>query len=234
MELTQIEFLNGIFAIFILFIFYFIGLRLIYKYFKLKEKKILYLGFAIPFMGNMWLAISVTYLSIILTGNSITPEIYLLLGYGFPLGMVFWLILLTELMYKDKQKVIISLYIIYWLIMEIIFFILLSTDTSLLGVFNRPLTPVLSPFLAIRSIITLILLVITGILFYRESHKSDNAEVRLKGTLFLSGIILFMLGALTFVISGIAFIPLIFFIPSSFMVYGALILPEWMKKSNII
>jgi hypothetical protein len=39
-----------------------------------------------------------------------------------------------------------------------------------------------------------------------------------------------MLGALTFIISGTAFIPLIFFIPSLFMIYGALILPEWMKK----
>ncbi|TFG13372.1 MAG: hypothetical protein EU535_05010 [Promethearchaeota archaeon] len=230
MELTQIEFLNGIFAIFIVFTFYFIGLRLIYKYFKLKEKKILYLGVAIPFMGNMWLAISVTFMSILLTSNSISPEVYFLLGYGFPLGMVFWLTLFTELMYEDKQKLIVSLFIIYWIIMEIIFFMLLLTDTTLLGVFNRPLTPVMSPFLAIRSFITLILLIITGILFYRESHKSDNAEVRVKGTLFLSGIILFMLGALTFVISGVAFIPLIFFIPSLFMVYGALILPDWMKK----
>ena len=230
MELTQIEFLNGIFAIFIVFTFYFIGLRLIYKYFKLKEKRILYLGLAIPFMGNMWLAISVTFISILLTSNSISPEMYFLLGYGFPLGMVFWLTLFTELIYEDKQKLIVSLFILYWIIMEIIFFMFLLTDTSLLGVFNRPLTPVMSPFLAIRSFITLILLIITGILFYRESHKSDNAEVRLKGILFLSGIILFMLGALTFVISGIAFIPLIFFIPSLFMVYGALILPDWMKK----
>jgi hypothetical protein len=230
MELTQIEFLNGIFAIFIVFTFYFIGLRLIYKYFKLKEKKILYLGVAIPFMGNMWLAISITFISILLTSNSINPELYFLLGYGFPLGMVFWLTLFTELMYEDKQKLIVSLFIIYWISMEIIFFMLLLTNTTLLGVFNRPLTPVMSPFLAIRSFITLILLIITGILFYRESHKSDNAEVRLKGTLFLSGIILFMLGAITFVISGIAFIPLIFFIPSSFMVYGALILPNWMRK----
>jgi hypothetical protein len=181
-------------------------------------------------MGNMWLAISITFISILLTSNSITPELYFLLGYGFPLGMVFWLTLFTELMYEDKQKLIVSLFIIYWIIMEIIFFMLLLTNTTLLGVFNRPLTPVMSPFLAIRSFITLILLIITGILFYRESHKSDNAEVRLKGTLFLSGIILFMLGAITFVISGIAFIPLIFFIPSSFMVYGALILPNWMRK----
>ncbi len=229
-ELTQIEFLNGIFAIFIVITFYFIGLNLISKYFRLKEKKILYLGIAIPFMGNMWLAISITYLSILLTGNTITPMVYFLIGYGFPLGIVFWLILITELMYKDKQKVIISIYAIYWVIMEIIFFIFLFSDTSLLGVFSRPLTPVLGPFLAIRSLIILVILFFSGILFYRESHKSDNPEIKLKGTLFIIGLILFITGAILFVITGIAFLPLIFFIPSVFLVYGAFILPEWMKK----
>lgn len=229
-ELTQIEFLNGIFAIFIVMTFYFIGLRLISKYFRLKERKILYLGVAIPFMGNMWLAISITYLSILITGNSITPELYFLIGYGFPLGIVFWLILISELMYKNKQKLIISVYAIYWVIMEIIFFLLLFSDSSQLGVFNRPLTPVLGPFLAIRSLIILIILLITGILFYHESHKSDNSEVKLKGTLFLLGLIFFITGAITFVITGIAFVPLIFFIPSAFLVYVALILPDWMKK----
>ena len=229
-KLTQIEFLNGIFAIFIVITFYFIGLRLISKYFHLKEKKILYLGIAIPFMGNMWLAISITFISILLTGNSITPELYFVIGYGVPLAMGFWLILFTELMYKNKQKVIISVFAIYWVIMQILFYFFLFSDTSLLGVFNRPLTPVLGPFLAIRSLILLLVLLITGILFYRESHKSDNPEIKLKGTLFLLGLILFMSGAVLFVITGIAFVPLIFFIPSVFLVYGAFILPDWMKK----
>ena len=114
--------------------------------------------------------------------------------------------------------------------MLIIFYFFLFSDTSLLGVFNRPLTPVLGPFLAIRSIILLIVLLITGILFYRESHKSDNPEIKLKGTLFLIGLISFMSGAILFVITGIAFVPLIFFIPCAFLIYGAFILPEWMKK----
>jgi hypothetical protein len=229
-ELTQIEFLNGIFAILIVITFYIIGFRLISKYFHLKEKKILYLGVAIPFMANMWVALTITFISILLTGNSINPELYFLIGYGFPLGMIFWLILITELMYKDKQKLIVSIFAIYWVIMEIIFFLLLFSDSSLLGVFNRPLTPVLGPFIAIRSLITLGILVITGFLFYLESHKSDNPEIRLKGTLFLLGLISFMLGAIMFVITGIAFVPLIFFIPSAFLIYVAFIPPDWLKK----
>ena len=76
----------------------------------------------------------------------------------------------------------------------------------------------------------MIIVLVTGIIFYRESHKSINPEVKLKGTLFLLGILLYLGGTFTYVITQIAGLPLIFLIPSLIVIDGALTLPNWMRK----
>lgn len=233
-ELTQIEFLNGIFGIFIVIAFFYMGLRSISKYLTHKDIKLLYFGSAIPFMSSPWWSISIDFISILSTGNQISPEIYFLVGYGFPLGIFFWMIVFTELTYKEKQKLILLIFTIFWIIFCVIFFYyFFFTDMQQIGELNRPLTPQIGLYLRIRSIITVLIILLTGFLFYRESHKTTNPNVRLKGTLFLAGIFLFVIGTFTYVITGIAFVPLIFFIPSLFSVYGAILTPEWVKKRLI-
>ena len=233
-ELTQVEFLNGIFGIFIVIAFFYMGLRSILKYSIHKDRKLLYFGGAIPFISSPWWSISIDFISILLTGNQISPEIYFLVGYGFPFGTLFWMIVFTELTYKEKQKLILLIFTIFWIVFFVIFFYyFFFTDMQQIGELNRPLTPQIGLYLRVRSIVAVLILLITGFLFYRESHKTTNPTVRLKGTLFLVGILLFMIGAFTYIITGIAFVPLIFFIPSLFSVYGAMLTPEWVKKRLI-
>ncbi len=230
-ELTQIEFLNGIFGIFIVIAFFYMGLRSISKYFTHKDRKLLYFGCAIPFLSSPWWSITIDFISILSTGNQVSPELYFIVGYGVPLGTLFWMIVFTELTYREKQKLILIIFTIFWLIFfVIVFYYFFFTDMHQIGELNRPLTPQLGLYLRVRSIVALIIVLITAFLFYRESHKSDNPNVRIKGTLLLLGIFLFMIGGLTYIITGIAFVPLIFFIPSLFSAYGAILTPEWVKK----
>ena len=89
------------------------------------------------------------------------------------------------------------------------------------------------PFLVIRNLSFMIISIIFTIIFYRESHKSENPEVRLRGTLFLAALILIILGGISHMITGQAFVILIFIIFSSICYYTALLTPEWMKKRLI-
>ena len=182
------------------------------------------------FQSLTWLAPTMLFLSILLTGSLITFELYLLIGHAFPLAVIFWLIIITELMFKEKQKLILTIIGSYYAILTVVFFYLFFTDISLLGELRGFLGFQQGPFLIIRNLSSMIISIVSVILFYRESHKSDNAQTRLRGTLFLTAIIFVILGAFFHIITGNAFLTLIFFLLASISYYTALLTPEWMKK----
>lgn len=232
-ELTQFEVMNGIFMFIIVILYWYIALKLFLKYTSLKDKNLLYLCLIFIFQSLTWLAPSVLFLSIILTGSLISFELYLLIGHALPLAVFFWIIIITELMFKDKQKLILSIIGIYYAFMVIIFFYLFFTDISLIGELRGFLGFQQGPFLMVRNLSSMIISIVSVILFYRESHKSDNPQTRLRGTLFLTAIVFVFLGAFLHIITGLAVLALIFFFLASLSYYSALLTPEWMKKRLI-
>ena len=232
-ELTQFEQVNGIFMLLIVVLYWYIALKLFLKYTSLKDKNLLYLCLIFIFQSLTWLAPSVLFLSIILTGSLISFELYLLIGHALPLAVFFWIIIITELMFKDKQKLILYIIGIYYAFMVIIFFYLFFTDISLIGELRGFLGFQQGPFLIVRNLSSMIITIVSVILFYHESHKSDNPQVRLRGTLFLTAIVFVFLGAFLHIITGLAVLALIFFLLASLSYYSALLTPEWMKKRLI-
>lgn len=229
-ELTQFELFNGTVIILIVILLWYIGLRLFLRYLSLKDKNLITLACVFMFQGLTWLAPAIYFLSLLSTGTPISFELYLLIGHAFNFGGLFWIILLSELMFKEKQKLIISLIGVYFLVFEIIFFYLFFTNISLIGSLGGFLKFQQGPFLMIRNLLIMIITLIFTIMFYRESHKSDNPQIRLRGTLFLTAIILVIIGGISHMITGLAIVILIFFILAGICYYTALLTPEWMKK----
>ena len=229
-ELTQFEQVNGIVMIMIVILYWYIALKLFLKYASHKDKNLLYLCMIFIFQSLTWLAPTVLFLSIILTGALISFELYLLIGHALPFAVFFWIIIITELMFKDKQKLILSIIGIYYAALVIIFFYLFFIDISLLGELRGFLGFQQGPFLIIRNLSSVIISIVSVILFYRESHKSDDPQIRLRGTLFLAAIVFVVLGAFLHIITGLAVLALIFFFLASLSYYSALLTPEWMKK----
>ena len=232
-ELTQFEIMNGIAMILIVILYWYITLKLLLKYNSQKDKNLLYLSLVFIFQSLTWLAPSTLFLSILLTGSLISFELYLLIGHAFPLAVIFWLIVVTELMFKDKQKLILTIVGIYYAALVVIFFYLFFTDITLLGELRGFLGFQQGPFLIIRNVSSLLITIVSVILFYRESHKSDNAHIRLRGTLFLAAVIFVVLGAVLHIITGLAVLALLFFLLASISYYTALLTPEWMKRRLI-
>jgi uncharacterized membrane protein YgdD (TMEM256/DUF423 family) len=233
-ELTQYEMTTGIVIMIIMILQLGLAVILLAKYFSTKDKRVLYFSLFMTFGTFSFIAISINFINILLTGESIGLFLYLLIAFGIaPLSLVFWMILITELIYKDKRKIILGIFLIYWIAFRIAFFYIFFTDIDSLATNIWVGGLQVGIFLRVVMITQLILILVTSILFFRESHKSENKEVRLKGTLFLLGILVLVGSMLIFSITGNSIFVLIFMIPAILFFYGSLAMPEWVKKNLI-
>jgi len=134
MALETIDIINGILILFIITISVLVGLKIISLYFKNNDKVYIFAGLFWIFLVCPWYAHSTAFIVALTTGKGLTPEVYFILGNFFiPIGMIVWLTVFTELCYKDKQKIILGVFIIYSVIFYILFFTAIFIDPSLIG-----------------------------------------------------------------------------------------------------
>jgi hypothetical protein len=186
-------------------------------------------------MVSPWFNTGFNFLYVLLTGTSMSDQIYLLIGYSWvPIPLIFWLTLYTDLKYKKSQKLIVSIAIIQGIIYEIIFFYFIFTDISAIGskqgYFNDELT---TPFL-IYVIFILIVAIVTSFSFGIESFKSENPEINLKGKFILAAWVSFFVGALLdaglFAFTAYLLILVrIILMSSAVEFYFGFFLPKWIK-----
>lgn len=218
-----------------------LGVKIILKYFQFKRRIFIFVGLTAILICEPWWPSAFGFLTIMLTGQNLTVETYLILGVVLlPILALCWLIAFTDLLYHDRQKLILTIFAVYGIIFEIIFFSLLFTNSALIGDLSGYFDPNYGLFVRSYQYSLMSFLGITFILFARESLKSENPEVKLKGKLILAAIITFVTGSSIEIFSLPGFpnvISVVFvIIARSIMIltaiefYGALVLPEWMKK----
>ncbi|MBD3253564.1 MAG: hypothetical protein GF383_00645 [Candidatus Lokiarchaeota archaeon] len=233
--LEPIELLNGILSIIFVAISIMVGIRILIRYFEHKQRTFLLVGLTWIGLVSIWYASSLSVILILLTGYGINDHLYMLIGNGLlPITSFIWMIAFTDLMYKDKQLVILVLFGIYNALFEIFFLYFLVVDMSFLGEVTGPVDATYGWFVTFYQFSMLILIIITGTLFSRESIKSDNLEINLKGKLLLIAFYALVLGAILEIFSHLSILILIFarliLIFSSLACYGGFILPSWLKN----
>jgi hypothetical protein len=142
----------------------------------------------------------------------------------------------TDLMYKEKQKIILALIVIYGIVYEIFFFFLFFTNISLLGEIGTGGTfdTNYGLYIILNQMFLLLIVFVTGTIFARQSTKSSDPEVKLKGKLLLVAFYSFFLGAILDVLSQ--FSPFLLttarmiLIIAALAFYGGFILPDWLKR----
>lgn len=233
-ELTPLDILNGSLSIFQVIIYLIIGISLISKYSKYKSRPLLFMGITMILLTEVWFTHGLALILVLTTGSGLSPQTFFIISYTLvPWAMVCWMIVITELMYKELQKGILSIYVIFGIIFEILFFTILFIDYRLIGELYTPVEVHNSSLMTGYLLIILINVFITGFLFFRESKKSNDPEIRLKGSLFVAGSTLFVVASIldTFALNFVVLIIVrIVFIFSGIAVYGAFLLPDWMKK----
>jgi len=182
------------------------SLKLISKYFKYKRKEFIHAGITGIIITEPWWPNFINYL-LILLGQAILPfEIYNIIALiGLPMGLFSWLYVVSELMYKERQKELLMFAIIYGVFFEIIVIPIVLVDplftSTVFGISNFVIVSIFS------FIIELIPL-ITGLLFARLNLMSDNPEIRLKGRFLVYAFIAFFISGIIY--SFIALPPIFF------------------------
>jgi hypothetical protein len=212
-----------------------VGIRIAAKYKTYKDRVFLMVGFAWIGLVEPWMGSVFNFFYTIITGNMYNVQVYLLIGISFiPISLIFWFVAITDLMYKRRQNLILTIIIIYGILFEIYFLYYVFTDPSVLAELHGVIDIEYKLPMQIYIFSVLIISIITGLLFARISMKSESNEVRLKGKFLFIAFILFVIGAIsdTLFLRDILtlFITRIILISASFFFYLGFILPKFIKK----
>ena len=168
----------------------------------------------------------------------LTVQLYFIIGIGFlPIALLCWLVAFTDLVskYKNKQKIILIIFTIHGVIFEILFLYFLFTDPSIVGVLYKSVSFKLNIFSFTYLMSVLTVLMGTGFLFARESLRSNNPEIKLKGKILMLAFASNLVGS---TLNGLILeeiIPMLicrFLLVSSIIeFYYGFFLSDWLKKT---
>jgi len=238
MDLELVEILQGSFSLVFTIITVIIGIRICFRFFEKKNREYLLIGLSWIGMALAWASDSLSFLSIIFLNTPISEALYFMISVGFlPFVLIIWLFAWTDLVWKEKQKIILILTIIFSIIYEIMFWYLLFTDITQIGKFLGYFHVEYGLVVIIPAMVVIVVFFITGLIFSFHSIKSDDALINLRGKLFLIAIILFTVGAI--LDSSVPLLPItvvitrLILISSSISFYFAYMMPAWVKKNFI-
>ncbi|MEJ2250500.1 MAG: hypothetical protein P8Y97_12715, partial [Candidatus Lokiarchaeota archaeon] len=211
-------------------------MRILLKYFEYRNLQLLLVGLVWIGLSTPWFPDSINFIWLIFFSNTIPLIVNLLVGNLFiPIVGILWVKAFTDLIYNKSQKLLILIFVFIGVIYEILFFIFLFLNPSLIGSFpTSHFQMVYSPGFEIVLLIYIAIFLVTGILFGRESLKSDNSEIRLKGKFLLIAFISFTVGAIldSLLLRTPLFVIItrLILISAAIEFYFGFIPPDWLKK----
>jgi len=235
MELQPFEIFNGITEIIFVGITMVLGISIIAKYFTTKNRELLLVGLTWIIMTEPWIAGIYSFLFTLFTGSMITTEAYLIVGFTIlPLSIILWSIAFTDLVYKESQKIIVSIVLISSVFFEIFFFYFLFTQSLVLAVLHRPLEVEYKLFIQLYLISMIAFTLLTGIIFAQKTKQSGGAELKWRGNLLILAFILLVIGSLFDTIFTQDILLILFkrliLIFASFSFYCSFVIPKWLKN----
>jgi len=240
MSLNQLEFIQGSFTLAFVLISILIGVTFLIKYFRGKVNEFLLVG--ITWMGivSPYYPDAINFVLILWTGDQLPIIIYFFLANALiPPIHITWMLAFTNLFYKEHQKLIVILFAILAAVFEILFLAFLFTNPSLIGTQVGPFYTDWELFVVVYLVFSIIVFLVTGLMFAKFYFKSLAKEVNLKGYFLIVAFISFTVGTSldafligTFIpVSGLILaIARIILITASLEFYIGFAMPSWIKN----
>ena len=241
MEFGILEITQGSLSLIYIFITLLLSLLFIIKYIQIRQMELLLVGIALIGLAGPWFTEAFSFLTIIITNSSLSDGFYLniviityiIMTAFTPFAIMCWLFAITNLLNIKNRKIILLIFMIVFIIFEVIFFVLLSIDIAYIGTFVNLFNYQESLLVSVFNIAVMLVVLITGILFFRVSVRSEKADIKLKGKLILLGLLMFLIGGfIPYIIFNIISLVIarIFLVFSSVTLYMGFLLPNWVKS----
>lgn len=226
--------INGITAIAYVSISIIIGLLLIIKYFKYKDKKLLFIGLNFILLPSSWWPAAFGYL-LALGGIYLENLPYsLILQIPQTLNIFLWIYIFSEMQYPDKQKRIKEVIAIYAVVWAIIYLLFVFINVDVLVINRQGIIDISYRIPTLIMVaLHLSIFIITFSLFGKGALKSSDQETRLKGKFLFLFLIGFIFGTLfdSFIPGDFVALPArIVLILASICLYLVFAMPEGLKK----
>ena len=196
-QLTNYEIIYGIFSVIFVVIAILIGVKILLKYFSLKKKELISVGLALIFLSSAWWGSAFSFLSFILFGYEFSEFEFFILGDAFiVVALLSWMYSFLVLVYPNMVKKVMPIYLIISGVYEIILLYFLFTDPSQIATIEGRFNSDHNLFALIFLAFSILSVLLSGILFARESMKASDPKIRLKGKFILIGIVSFCIGAI--------------------------------------
>ncbi|MFX0004667.1 MAG: hypothetical protein ACFE9C_08595 [Candidatus Hodarchaeota archaeon] len=241
MSLTPLDILNGTLGLLVVIVSFILGLIVLLKYFRNKNKNFILLGINLIFLASGWYGTSSSFLIALINGSEgLSLEMILLLNFiPLPIGLLCWCGFYTNILMKKKQKFFLLVVGIVTVFFYSVFLFVVFTDVSQAAIKISPVDTAAgeNKFLSIYIIIFIILLLFTGIHFSLRTMKYPDIEMKTKGKFLLFAFPTFAVAGLLDSIVPSIEITLILFrvllISSIIGFYIGYLLPKWIKKRII-
>jgi len=236
MPLAPLDFLNGLLSLLTVITSLIVGILIVSKYFKYEKKTFLYLGIAWIGAYQPWWPAAISFISILVTEQGLTAPFYIIIGSLFiPIFLISFILGVTEMIMEGRRNQLLIIYSIIMIIAEILIIYYLVTDYTRIGILARDFDMEYERIMSAYLLFINLTIVIMGILFSRQSLRSDIPDVRLKGKILITAFVAYFIGA--FLDAGIfsltattLIIARIILITGSILFYVGFILPDFIKK----
>lgn len=238
-DLTPDDILYGSLSLILVVISIIVGLRILSKYFRYKQKTLIPVGLSWIFITSAWWVSAFSFVLLAIFDFRFNAFWYLFFENAFsPLALIFWIYSFTTLLYPKWKKIIFGTYLIICISFEIALIVMLNINTELIGtgieegIFSSQLTAFAIAF----QLFGLLTLTITGLIFSLHSLKSPDAKISWKGRFLLAAFLSFTIGSLVealFLLDPLSLILVrILLIFSNLAFYFGFFLPD--KIANVL
>ena len=222
-----------------------LGSLMIYKYFKYKDKQLLFVGISWILLITPWWPDSISFVLILIGGGDSIYQlanVYYFFIANALIAPIFytWSVTFSKLVLKDKPKIkkgFIGFCIIWAILFEVIILGMYFFNFNIMGTRESTFYVDWNPIIMIYLLSASLIFTVSGLIFSGQTLKSREPSIRLKGIFLMIAFVTFTFGVIfdvLLIVPEISWISLIlartFGIIASIAFYIGFVLPNRIKK----